>query len=277
MIMHNPPTKPPHIPVFASDTTADRIETNTHVIHLKPRISAAKLAEYVVADPSRQETIVKNAKRAQKAIFFPYGQVRSALPRAFSPGGLRADFLQQRAAEVAVAPWDTDWKAADNKRSSDALKKLALIATDFKLTNAVLLPHPQTGSTALRIEGVRVSVWPEVIFSVAQRGLTKVGGIILNTGQNESLSLDRGNGRHTVADYLTVLLYRMLETHLKSEGTPSHTKCFAVDIFRSKIHAAPPSHKTLLNHLEAACRIIAMRWESIPNDVSGDEDSEASF
>jgi hypothetical protein len=49
-----------------------RIETEKYVFHLVPRISATKLAEYVVADPSRKETIVKQAKCASKAIILHY-------------------------------------------------------------------------------------------------------------------------------------------------------------------------------------------------------------
>lgn len=114
-----------------------------------------------------------------------------------------------------------------------------------------------------------------MVFSFTQRGVTKVGAVILNTGQNENLSLARSNGKFTVGDYLTALLFRMLEAHAKGSGLPAHLKCYAIDVFRSTIYTAPSSHKTLLKHIDAACRSIAMRWDTIPVDAAVEEEAES--
>jgi len=122
------------------------------------------------------------------------------------------------------------------------------------------------------INGVRVSVQPELVFSLVHRGVTKVGGIILNTGQSENLSLSRSAGDFSVGDYLTVLLYRMLNSRLKGV---LHTRCYAIDIFRKNVYTTPASHKTLLKHIDSACAMIALRWETIPLEVDSDESGAA--
>jgi len=55
---------------------------------------------YIVADPAPKETIIKNARRAPKAIMIPYSRVRDALPGSFTATGLSADFLNARADEA---------------------------------------------------------------------------------------------------------------------------------------------------------------------------------
>ena len=99
-------------------------ETDTHVIHTEPRISAAKLAEFVVADPSRQKTIVKQAKIASKAIQFQYNRVRSCVLHAFTQDGLSSTVFSERAVEVKSSVALEDWQKRDNKNSALALEHL---------------------------------------------------------------------------------------------------------------------------------------------------------
>lgn len=38
---------------------------------------------------------------------------------------------------------------------------------------------------------------------------------------------------------------------------------------------APASYKTLIKHMEAACRVIALRWDSLPGGEEVNDDDEA--
>jgi hypothetical protein len=248
-----------------------RIETQNFVLNIAPRISAAKLAEYVVADHARQETIAKQAKRAPKAIMIPYSRVRDAVPDSLGANGLAVEFLLARAKQLEATECDNDWQQRDMTLSALALGHLAKIAPKIELEGAEKVPVPRGGWGALTIEGVRVSVQPEVVFSTKHRGgVTKIGAIILNTGKGENLSLGRAGAKFKAGDYLTVLLLRMLATRLKTIGMPLHTKCYAIDIFREEVYTAPASYKTLLKHIEAACRSIVRQWKEIPLEVSAE-------
>jgi len=257
---------------------AKRIERGNYIIHLEPRISAAKLAEYVIANPIRQDAIAQNAKIAPKVIVFPYSRVRNAFPNTLSGKGLNPDSLLAYAQEAETAEFQTDWQRDDNKRSADALKRLAKIAPGIDCSHTRIIHRPQSGWGELKIGGVRVSVNPELVFALDHRGVEKVGAIILNTGQSDNLSLDRTNGKNSVGDYLTVLLYRMLEHRLKHVGAPLHTRCYAIDIFRNKVHTAPAAHKMLLRHLDSACKMIALRWATIEIPANLEiKEAEADF
>jgi hypothetical protein len=231
------------------------------------------LAEYVIADPSRQKTIAKNSKKALKAIMIPYSRVRSSIPDSFSAEGLNPDFLRDRAIEIESSAFSNQWQKADNERSATALRRLADIVHQIECGNSTLIPRPENGWGYLDMKGVRVSVNPVLVFSLSHQNVTKCGAVILNTGQDENLSLARSSSKYAVGDYLTALLYRMLEARVNSVGVPLHKKCYAIDIFRSTVYSAPSSYRTLMKHLEAACEMIALRWDTIPIDSATEEET----
>lgn len=250
-----------------------QIRTDRHVIYLEPRISAAKLAEYVVADPSRKETIAKNAKRAPIVLVAPYSRVRSALPGALKAGGLCPQYLREKA-EIQVERNDNDWARREKERCTVALRKLAEIAPNIECGETRLVHRPEGGWGNLLIGDVRVSVQPELVFSTTHRGIAKVGAIILNTGQGDKLSLARNNGQYSIGDYLTAMLVRFLGDKLQSFGVPLKNKCYALDVHRGTIYTPHSSYKTLIKHMEAACRNLAAIWDSLPGEESMDDVDE---
>jgi hypothetical protein len=263
-----------------STVASTRIETTKYVINVEPRISATKLAEYIVADPARKETILKNAKRALKSIILQYGRVRHGLSESLVTGGISKDILQKYAAEAQadasrLKREEERWERADTLRSADALIHLATVTDQVVIENAKQIHRPQGGWGRLLIEGVKVSVQPDLVFSIEHRGIRKVGAIILNTAKTDTFTLERVSGRFSIGDYLTVLVYRLLEERLKGSGTPLHSKCFAVDVFRKKVYSAPAAHKTLLKNIEAACRTIAALWPTITVETDSVETEES--
>jgi hypothetical protein len=249
------------MPTFTPANHSNQIETDTHRIHLEPRISAAKLAEYVVANPLRQTAIVKTAKNAPKQITSQYHRVRNTFQHAHTQQGLNPAYFSDLAVVVESAEGNTDWQIRDNDLSGQALRKLAGLTGQIDCTAASII-HGKW--KPLLIHGVMVSVHPEIVFSILHKGITKVGAVILNTPLNEGSSLAKSSGKYCAGDYLTTLLYLLLANQVADIGLPLHTRCYAVDIFRDKIHTAPASYKTLVKHMDEACKMIALRWESIP-------------
>ena len=265
-----------------------RTETKKYIIHHEPRISAAKLAEFAIADPSRKKVIVKNSKVSPKDIQLHYSRVRSFLPKALRGTGLDAEALRQYAAQIKALPASEKpadaretWQECDNRICAQALEHIAAAAPQIELDGAMLIPRPFERWQNLKIAGVNVSVQPEVLFKVRHRNVTKVGGLILNTGKKDDLSLASGTGKFTAGNYLAALLLLFIETRLKEVGTPKPSECYAVDVFREEMYSAPPAYKTLIKHLEDACEDIARRWPSIIVDVEalgvGAEEEEPQF
>ncbi|MDO8543765.1 MAG: hypothetical protein Q7S40_25265 [Opitutaceae bacterium] len=256
----------PELVPSPSPAPPKRITVGKFYIYQEPRISAAKLAEYAVASPARQKTLAQNAKIAPTLLLAPYREARDTLSHAHTHNGINAGYLLRVADEIEKRVPEKDWQKAENPRCVTALRRLAKVADQVECEGGHLIHRPSSGWGGIKIAGVYVSINPELVFSVDHRGVRKVGGVILNTGQGPALSLDRSHDDHSVGDYLTTLLFCMLEMRLNITGIPLHTRCYAIDIARERIHTAPASHKRLLKNLEAACEIIAMRWDKI--DVS---------
>ena len=265
-----------------------RTETRKFIVHHEPRISAAKLAEFAIADPSRKKVITKNSKVSPKGIQLHYSRVRSCLPKTLQKTGLDIERLQHYAAQIKAIPTQEKpvgapetWQECDNRICAEALDHIAAIAAQIDCSDAQLIPRPFEHWPNLKIAGVNVSVQPEILFAVQHRGVTKVGGLILNTGKKDDLSLASGTGKYTAGNYLAALLLLLIETRLKETGIPKPSQCYAVDVFREQIYSAPPAYKTLIKHLEDACEDIARRWPSIVVDpeaiASGSEDGESPF
>jgi hypothetical protein len=239
------------------------VDSDKIKVHTEPRISANKLAEYVIADPSRQKAIIRDAKFAKTVIIVPYSKTRAFIPRAFAPDSLDIDKLVRRAEEIErenEADGISDWHHGDNTRSALALKKIAALAPELSWKNARIL-HGRLGG--IEIAGVKISVQPELVFTFEHRNISKVGAIILNTAKSDEKSLDRNNGAYRVGDYLASLLFQMLLSKGPRIAAPLNSKCFALDVFREKVYTAPANYRTLNKNLEAACEVIASRWSAI--------------
>lgn len=243
--------------------SVDRRGLDEISVHASPRISATKLAEYVIADPSRQKSIIRDAKFPRKVVIIPYKRTRDFIKRAFCEDSLHIDKLVRRAEEIEGQDESEDmseWQRNDRANSATALRKIATIAPEllWKKGRIVLV---QPGG--LEFAGVKVSIRPEVTFAFDHRNIRKTGAIILNTAKGEEKSLARSNGTHCVGDYLTSLLFQMLLLRAGRIGAPVNTQCYAVDVFREKVYTAPASYRRLNKNIEAACETIALRWPEI--------------
>ncbi len=238
-------------------------QTDEIRVHQEPRISANKLAEYVVASPSRQKTILRDCKFVKKIIVVQYKQAKACIPYAFAENSLNIDVLVSRAQQIEGgngAAGISDWQKNDNANSASALRHLAAAAPELSWGKAKML-HVKLGG--LTIAGVQVSIQTELVFSFEHHNITKVGAVILNTVKGEAKSLDRRNGTYCVGDYLSSLLFQMLLAKATKFGPPLNKKCYAVDVFREKVYTAPASFRKLNKDLEAACEMIASRWKDI--------------
>ncbi len=242
-------------------------------IYLDPRISANQLAQFVVSDPSKQETIVRNAKRMSKIRVANYQPARTAVSKCHDGDGLNAERLTVEAARMEGTTFPDQFEDACSKLSAAALRRLAALAQKINC-QGVQIQRPAGAFDHLLIENVRVSVQPEIVFSMAHRGVTKYGGVIVNFSKGESASLSRESGKYKVGHYAAFLVFQMLALHFGKDGGPRYSNCVAVDVYRDGIYSAPASHVTMLKNVQAACRMISLQWNALRGDDGDTSQSE---
>jgi hypothetical protein len=244
-------------------SASPRIETDAYVIHRDPRISATKLGEYLVTDPSKQKTILKNQKKAPKSIILRHIKTKLAFSKSLGQDGFDANYLRERAAKIRTETLGTEWQQQDNELSADALEKLAGVVNQIEIKNARKILRPAGGWGGLEVNGVYVSIEPTLVFAFTHRQATKIGATILYCTKDDSRSLSKELSGNCAGDYVSVLLLKLIEQKLMGIGVPLRERCQIIDVFRSNVHIAPKSFKTLWHHIEDACEMIKSRWDGI--------------
>jgi hypothetical protein len=237
-----------------------RIETETHIIYQEPRITAALLGQYIVSDPSRQKTILKNSKFARKGMMFGYSKARHAVSMSLVGGVLSRDEVTRRADSLADESAEGMQKK-ENLLSVAALREFVKMDEFPVIDGATKIKRPKSGWDKLAMNGVQVTFEPQIVFSFIEKKVTKVGGVIFHP--TKTVPLDREQNELKAGDYAAVLLLKMLADELSSVGVPSPSNCFVSDVYRGHTYTAPKSYKTMLKHLEDACGVIASLWSGI--------------
>lgn len=243
-----------------SATTSPRtIKIGNETIYQEPRISANQLAQFIVADPAKQEGIVRDAKRVLAVRVANYQPARVAIPLCYTATGLDAALILNQAAAMQARTQTDEFERKCSDLSAASLNRFAPLAHSIDCAGDRIV-SPRRGFDHLVIEGVRVSIQPEIVFSFAHRGLLKFGGAIFNFSKGEQASLENGGDR-MAGDYAAVLVFLMLSAHFGAQGGPRSSNCFAVDVYRDRIFVCPTSHKTMLKNVQAACRNIVRQWK----------------
>ena len=237
-----------------------RVETETHIIYPEPRISAGLLGQYIVSDPSRQKTILKNSKFARKGAMFGYAKARHAVSMALVEGSLSRDEIKSRA-DALNSESVTGMKRKENDLSVAALHEFAGMENFPEIEGATKVQRPQSGWEKLDIKGVQVTFEPQIIFSFTDKKVTKVGGLVFHP--TKSIPLNKEQNEIKAGDYVSVLLLKLLADELPSIGVPSPKNCYVADVYRGDVYTAPTSFKTMLNHIADTCEVIASLWSSV--------------
>jgi len=230
-------------------------------IYIDPRISANQLAQFMISDHAKQESIVRNAKRINKIMVASYQPGRLAVSTSYDGAGINVDQLKTKAEHMKTFEFSDDFESQCNRLSGAALEKFAEFAGELSCSG-VKVPRPPNGYRHMLIENVRVSVQPEIVFTQQHRGQSKYGGIMVNFTKGDSTSYDKKQGRYFSGDYAAFLVFLMLGLHYGSTGV-RNASCFAVDIYREAAYSGTTAHVTMLKNVEAACRNIARQWDEV--------------
>lgn len=191
---------------------------------------------------------------------FGYAKARHAVMMSFLNGTLDSSEILRRSNELKQEP-ASGIALKENQLSSSALEAFSKMGSFPVIEGATKIKRPKTGWDKLEMSGVHVTLEPQLVFSVSEKGVTKVGGLLFHP--TKSISLNKEQNGIRAGEYAAVLLLRMLEEELASVGVPSPSRCLVVDVYRGDTYTAPKSFKTMLNHMRDACENIAARWSGI--------------
>ncbi|MFA6555547.1 MAG: hypothetical protein WCT03_03915 [Candidatus Obscuribacterales bacterium] len=223
-------------------------------VNPNPRCSVTKLGEYCSqqSSPARRQAIVKSQKfpPAFKVITYnPASQFLSEL----LVDGFNEESLVEKINEFnaqkneAVAPYDKLQAGC----CMDSLIAFPQVVAKLPLVNCSLRRGPK--SWALDIQGVTVSIRPELFISLEDRnGVPKIGCIKLYFSKTHPLD------SHAAGVISAVIVEKIKQSIPSAKISNSHI--FVVDVFAGNVFTAPASHKRLFKEAEAACQELAYSW-----------------
>jgi len=223
----------------------------------EPRISLNKLGEYAAeSKASRRRRIIRDQKRPKDFIVPYYDPAREALVNFIAEGEQDTTILKAALAELEVRRTDSQWK---EQRASSCADALTAFATQFSqiLEQGGLTARAVAKNTSsyLRVNGVRVSVRPDLLVSGKDgKGKQIAGAIKLHLSKGRPLN--RGSGC-----YVATFLHKFVEEQVASENQhTSRKRCFVLDVFEGRRFSAPRSHIQRRKDLAHACNEISAIW-----------------
>lgn len=220
-----------------------------------PRISVNKLAEFITTtSPSKRTNIVKNQKYPKKPVITRYNAARSTIVNYFIHGKGDRRIVEQKIQELLKQSYESKFRNSDNQLSIEALSIFRRSKHPLDLSGFSEVRRAKKGDK-LRVNGVDVSISPDVIFTGRIRGKRFVGAIKLYIVKKNPLSKDSGM-------YVCTLLRHSLEEQYGAECV-SPEFCVLFDIFTGNYFIAPKAFKSLRREIEAACDQISAIWDKV--------------
>lgn len=224
-------------------------------VNTKPRISLNKLGEYLLSKPGRRRTILKRQKYPKAKIISRTNNFYSCLHKCIENGGISDDVILDEILRLDSSANGQDWHDQNLEINSRLLKNLLRIKGSFEV-NGLQLEAAPNARDHLSVEGVSVSIRPELYFRGRMRGKDVFGGVKFHLPKTHALNTDSG-------EYVATMLKTHLEGICPKHAIVRNDLCLVVDLPTEEVFSAPKSFKQRWNDIEAACFEIKNQWKAI--------------
>lgn len=218
----------------------------------------------MLASDYAREGIIRRAKQVPTAPVVRYRDLRQGIAgylanmmRPVSVLTALETRLQQRASDSSSSPFVRD----------DAAASLEALAAFHRLANELSglqfqLPHGR--AAPFNIEGVAVSIQPDLIVMQQARTGDRYGAAILRMAKGDEAETDTAAGRRVdMGKYVATLAYMQAAASPVAAHQLHHSLCMAVDIQGELIVPASRNHTQRVNNIRAACRSIVAQWDAL--------------
>lgn len=214
----------------------------------KPRISIAKLGEYMTATPRRRRAIIRAQHRPQDAIVARYHDARLLISR-FLIGELDEDELIRQKDELAGTTSGSEWVTEDRRLSVLAIDRFLEVADQVRI-QGILRPGTEVPGS-IRCGGIDVSVRPDVVMAED------------STGRVASIKLVFAKSVPVTAEASAYIATGLAEHLLRRfpEGKVAREWCQVIDVMHGVVMNGPRTHRNRVADIEAACEEIAGAWD----------------
>lgn len=223
-------------------------------VRLHPRISANKLGEYLVSPPLRRQTIIENQKYPCTYIGAYYEPARAAIVD-FIVGAIDRKDLLRRTEEIVSGPHESSY--AMHKAHGCAEAVLRFLDLESRLDLRGMTPIVVEQHDKLDVEGVDVSVWPDLVLEgIDDKGRPIVGALKLHFPKSHPQT-------EATSEYVATLLRMHAQLVMAHRGKVREDACIVVDVFAGQVRTAPRGYRRRWRDIGAACQEIRRVWPTV--------------
>ena len=217
-----------------------------------PRISVNSLAEYLVSGAARRQRIIQEQKRPKTFMVTYYDEAEEAIAEYLASQRENTSVLDRVSSTLKSEVQLKEWELTRRATGVEAVETFRSFAEDLPLENFILKRGAESPRRS-HLNGVSISVRPELHFTVVGENKNRIGAMKLYFSKNEALSEDR-------ARYAATVLHQHIETQYPIAGLADYRMCIVLDVFAQKFYTAPRTYKRKRQDIEAACSEIARSW-----------------
>jgi hypothetical protein len=217
-------------------------------------MSLNALAQYMTANAGRRERILRDQKYPPTFQVTWYHEATRAITRYLLDPDRETDILTVAEERLDQQPADGDNERQRLNDNATAIRSFAACCEDITFDAMTAQRPPQ--DSQLVIEGVTVSVRPDVILGGSHRGHESLGGVKIYLSKNERLDEDS-------ASAVGALLHRYVSGQAFDGENCNVRHCTVVDVFGRTCASAPRAITRRQREIDAACREIAQRWATV--------------
>lgn len=231
------------------------------------RLSASQLADYLVAPtPIGQMGILRQAKNPgpNRPMIIQYQHAKRAIAECLRNRGAMNRIaaqaildLERRRDSVDSSPLVRD----DAQRSIDVIEQFQRSANALEIWQSEY-EEPPARPAPLNINGVEISVYPDVLALAQVRGDNRVGQVFIRCTIGQS-GEPAENRRVEANNYLATIAHIHATHYLEHRGNPYAPSSFVLDVPRRRVTRAPANNARRISNIEMACTMIAALWPTI--------------
>jgi hypothetical protein len=227
----------------------------THTEISKPRMSVARLADYMAASEQSKRSIVQSCKYRSTARVIQHDEAKVVAANYLHKGVDDLPGLLARAEFVRNKLTDNDFDAEVNDFNASYIERFAAIVASVDLPKAEIAPAHKFPPIVLN--SVTITFVPQLLLQrTTKTNVIRKGAVMFRYAKGRALS-------KALADWQSAGIFGFMRT-LDVEGEAAEKQlCVTLDAQTGKVYPAPGKSVYMFNEMKAACASIAERWPAI--------------
>lgn len=218
-----------------------------------PHVSVNKLGRYLTATPALRKRLIDSQKHPPDPQYLHYPEAAHAITDFLCRGQDEA-ILRQHQHRLATSVFADDFDTHRAQLCIQAIEHYRQLHPRLSL-QGVVASEVGHEPPALRMAGVSIRVWPQVVLQTVDRlGHNKAGVMKLYFSKHHPL--DERSGQ-----YIATVLHRYAEQRLEQRGPVDPRLVGVFDVFAGRLYFAPRAQQRRMNDVKLACEEIAARWD----------------